>query len=457
VDGVNGSFVAVIGAGPAGLAVAAHLLDRRVPFVVIERAGAAGSSWRGRYSRLHLHTVPAASALPFWGFPSHFPTYVSAGDLAAYYDGYARTVLGDHVLYGATVTSALPPTHAAPRPGLADRGGSDGGDEWVVTVRRSDGADLVLRPSAVVVATGQEGAPFEPPIPGARDGTFPGKVLHSAAWRGAETYRGQRALVVGFGNSGAEIAMDLWEHGALNVTVVARSPVNLMPRWFMERYPHGHALLRQLERWHTPAWLSDALARFIVYPLLYPDLEGLGLRLSAKGVKSSLLQDHRPPVLDIGIIDLVRRGEVKVQPRALASLGPSGDATFCDNIAMPPRCSSAPFDVVVLATGYAKASRTSSPHAQFLPPAVLATLASAHGQIESGPVPKGPVPGDGLWFCGFSDHVGRLQEIAWEAPAIVSAIVAAGKATPWPTARAASYEELHLARFTPRVCTATAV
>ena len=306
---INGSFVAIIGAGPAGLAVAAQLLERRVPFVVIERNAAAGSSWRSRYHRLHLHTVPAASALPFWSFPSHFPKYVSAADLAAYYDGYARTLLGDHVLYDATVTSADPD---------AATGG------WRVTVLLG-GQEQELAASAVVVATGQEGAPHIPAIMGAAD--FGGEVIHSSAWQGAERYRGKRALVVGFGNSGAEIALDLWEHGAAAVTVAVRSPINLMPRWFMEVYPHGHGLLRLLERFCTPPWLSDALATYVFYPLLYPDLGSLSLRLSTKGIKTSLVQDHSPPLLDIGAIELIRKRQVHVQQGQRPSATPATAAS----------------------------------------------------------------------------------------------------------------------------------
>ena len=89
-DACADSFVVVIGAGPAGLAVSARLLHAGIPFALLERSKTAGSSWRSRYDRLHLHTHRDSSALPFLAFPDYFPTYVAAHDLADYYSGYAQ-------------------------------------------------------------------------------------------------------------------------------------------------------------------------------------------------------------------------------------------------------------------------------------------------------------------------------------------------------------------------------
>lgn len=175
-------------------------------------------------------------------------------------------------------------------------------------------------------ATGQEGAPHVPDFEGAA--SFGGEMMHASAWQGAEAQRGKRALVVGFGNSGSEIAMDLWEHGA-NVTVAVRSPINVVPRWLMELYPHGNGLLRAIERWYMPPWISDIIGHLIVNPLLYRDLPSLGLQLSSRGVKTSLINLHRAPLMDIGTIDLIRKRQVAVESRHLARFT-AGGATFCD-------------------------------------------------------------------------------------------------------------------------------
>ena len=88
---------------------------------------------------------------------------------------------------------------------------------------------------------------------------YKGALMHSAAWRGSEAYRGKRALVVGFGNSGSEIALDLWEHGA-NVSVLVRSPIHLVPRWLTNLWGLG-IRPRPLARYAMPVWLTDALMR----------------------------------------------------------------------------------------------------------------------------------------------------------------------------------------------------
>src|SRR5262245_50252839 len=79
----------VVGAGPAGLAVAACLTRARVPHVVIERAAIVGASWRGYYDRLHLHTAKQYSALPFTPWPKDAPLYPSRAEVVAYLERYA--------------------------------------------------------------------------------------------------------------------------------------------------------------------------------------------------------------------------------------------------------------------------------------------------------------------------------------------------------------------------------
>jgi cation diffusion facilitator CzcD-associated flavoprotein CzcO len=128
-------YAVVIGAGPAGLAVAARLQAAGVPFVVLEQSGRVGSSWRQRYDRLHLHTHGSVSALPFWPFPSSFPEYVSARDLADYYEGYAAAMFGDRLRLNTSVASVRREADAA----------------WLVEA--SDGRQW--RAAAVVICTGQ--------------------------------------------------------------------------------------------------------------------------------------------------------------------------------------------------------------------------------------------------------------------------------------------------------------
>jgi len=88
-------------------------------------------------------------------------------------------------------------------------------------LRRADGSRRELHPRHVVMATGVSGIPVVPELPGLRD--FRGKVMHSSEYDDGERWKDKRALVIGTGNSGHDIAQDLHSSGA-NVTIVQRSP-----------------------------------------------------------------------------------------------------------------------------------------------------------------------------------------------------------------------------------------
>ena len=139
--------------------------------------------------------------------------------------------------------------------------------------------------------------------------TFGGTLLHAANYTNGAAFRGQRALLVGFGNTGAELAVDLVEHGA-DVTVLARSPVHIIPRW-LANLPLLGARPFEVAR-TSPLWLSDALYANLVKPLLYSDLPSLGLQLRQSGIKSDIHLRHSAPVMDIGTISLIREGRIRV-------------------------------------------------------------------------------------------------------------------------------------------------
>ena len=390
-------FVVIVGAGPAGLATAARLLHASVPFVVLERAATAGASWRHRYHRLHLHTHSSYSSLPFFPFPDHFPDFVSAQDLADYYEGVAAH-MSEHIRYGAEVVDVELRQLKVP----------GGGGRTQAKVKLASGETYSA--AALVVATGQEGTPHVPKIPGAD--TFGGKTMHSSEWVSGTEYANKTALVVGFGNSGSEIALDLWEGGAKSVTALVRSPIHMLPRdlvvafkrpfWFAPHY--------------FPVWLGDLIATKIVYPLLYSDIEKYGLRLKSTGPGKETIESHKAPVQDLGTYDLIRRGEIDVVASPIARLTKSG-AVFEDGTERA-------FDLIVFATGF---DHTGAPHAKFLSKGVVSAL-GAHP--ESGRAAVAPA----LFLTGFSDHSGRLGEIAFESEAIaaeLSTIVA-----PQPAERA---------------------
>jgi len=231
---MQNSDAVVIGAGPAGLAAAACLIQRGRQPLVLERAGELGASWRSHYERLHLHTVKTHSALPGLPFPDSAPRYVSRQDVVDYLTAYAA----HHRItprVGADVASIVP---------------RDGG--WQVAT--SDGQRYVA--PAVVVATGANNRPNRPEFNG--QASFAGRIVHSGDYRNAAPFRGRRVLVVGMGNTGAEIALDLAEQGA-TAALSVRSPLNVVYRDVLGRPTQltSMALARLPERW------GDAIARWL--------------------------------------------------------------------------------------------------------------------------------------------------------------------------------------------------
>lgn len=306
----------VIGAGPAGLATAACLGRRGVQACVLERAGDVGASWRAHYRRLHLHTVKELSALPGLAFPAQAPRYVPREQVVAYLEAYAAH-FGIRPLFGAEVAriERLP-----------------AGAGWGVVC--ADG--LSIQAPHVIVATGANAQARRPALPG--EEAFSGRVLHSHAYREPAPFAGQRVLVVGMGNTGAEIALDLCEAG-VEVALSVRSPVNIVHRDVLGRPTQRTSML--LGR--LPPRLGNALAGWL-RDLTVGDLSRWGLRTPHASPLAQLRQEGRTPVIDVGTLARIRAGDIRVHA-GIERLQPSG-ARFVDG-------REAPFDTVVLATGYA--------------------------------------------------------------------------------------------------------
>lgn len=195
-------MIAVIGAGPAGLACAAMLQQTGEHVVVLER-GRLGEAWRTRYDRLQLHTVRWLSCLPGYRIPRAFGKWPSRDRVVEYLERYADRT-------GVTVRTGVEVTRV------------DHGDEaWDLVTTEG-----VIAAARVVVATGHNNAPHLPEWPG----TFAGTLVHSAEYRNPTTHAGSRVLVVGAGNSGAEIAVDLADGGAAEVFLAVRNAPSIVRR-----------------------------------------------------------------------------------------------------------------------------------------------------------------------------------------------------------------------------------
>ena len=369
--------IIVIGAGPAGLATAACLVQRGHSPLVLDRANDVASSWRHHYARLHLHTVKTHSALPGMDFPDDAPRYVPRQGVVDYLVAYARQ-------HGIQPEFGQPVTAIEPRQGH--------GAPWQVVL----GNGRLISANHVVVATGANERPHMPRLPG--EELFQGRLLHSRSYRNAAPFAGQRVLVVGMGNTGAEIALDLVEHG-VRTAISVRSPTNIVYRDVMGR----PSQLTSIQLSKLPAPLGDALAT-LLRNLTVGDLRRHGLRTPAVSPLRQLREQGKTPVIDVGTLQRIFRGDIHVYP-GVQTLR-SGGVRFTDGTVHP-------FDAVLLATGYDAALSELFPYTPLpLDDKGLPTVLSGEGPLE------------GLHFVGFDMRKpgGLLRTIAEQAPQVAERI-----------------------------------
>lgn len=190
----------IVGAGPSGLAVAACLANLGVPSTVLEKSTCLASLWQHRtYNRLKLHLPKHFCHLPLLPFPPNFPKYPSKHHFISYVESYAAA-FGIEPRFGCAVDRAeFDRTRGA----------------WVVTVRTGE----VYASRWLVVATGENAEPHMPEMVGME--RFEGRrVVHTCGYRCGGEFRGERVLVVGCGNSGMEVSLDLCRHSAKPYLVV---------------------------------------------------------------------------------------------------------------------------------------------------------------------------------------------------------------------------------------------
>jgi putative flavoprotein involved in K+ transport len=367
----------IIGGGPAGLATAAALQKRGLRAAVLERSDTVGSSWRGHYDRLHLHTPRELSGLPGLPIPREMGRWVSRDDVVRYLELYAAHHDLD-VRLGSEVARV-------------DR--SADGLSWTVTL--ADGSSLTA-PYAVV-ATGFNHTPREPDVVGIQG--FPGEVVLARDYRNGAAYAGKDVLVVGTGNTGTELAVDLAEHGAGRVRMAVRTVPHILRR---NRGPVAAQYTGIAVR-RLPTALVDRVAP-VVERLQTPDLSAHGLPRPDTGLLTRVERDNAIPVQDVGIIGAVRSGAVE-PVAALASV--DGDTVvLADGSRLQP-------DVLVLATGYQQGLEPLVGH--------LGVLDGKGRPVErGGRTARGA---KGLWYTGYTNPIsGMLREIGMDARKIALAM-----------------------------------
>jgi len=364
----------IVGAGAAGLATSACLKQAGLSNIILEQGIAAGTTWRKHYDRLRLHTDKRNSGLPFMPMPADFPRYPSRDQMVSYLESYAKRFELD-ILFNQEVTSAR-----------LDNG------EWLVQTQ-----DAALSAPNLVIACGFSRQPYKPEWKGME--SFPGKIIHSSEYKNGAEFKGKNVLVVGFGNSGGEIAIDLYEHEARS-NISVRHPVNVIPKEIFG-IPFLNFAIPQNA---LPAWLADNVNAPII-KLLIGDITKYGLKKLPYGPVAQTRKDKQIPLIDVGTMKLVREGHITVYPGVREI---SEDRIRFEDGREPE------FDAVVLATGYRPRVN------EFLqtPEAVF--------DNEGTPTSTGTEsPFKGLFFCGyFVSPTGMLREIGIEARRIAKEISA---------------------------------
>jgi putative flavoprotein involved in K+ transport len=196
--------VIVVGGGQAGLSIAARLQQLGIDTLIVDRHERVGDNWRKRYHSLTLHNEVHVNHLPYMPFPPNFPVYIPKDKLANWFEAYVEAM----ELNFWTGTE------------LAAGSYDDKKKQWSVTLKRADGTTRVMHPRHLIFATGVSSIPVTPDLPGLGD--FAGTKVHSGAFKDAEAWRGKKALVLGSGTSGHDVAQELHAHGA-DVTMIQRS------------------------------------------------------------------------------------------------------------------------------------------------------------------------------------------------------------------------------------------
>jgi putative flavoprotein involved in K+ transport len=196
--------VLVVGGGHAGLAIAARLGQLHIDTLIVDRHKRVGDNWRTRYHALTLHNQVQVNHLPYMPFPPNWPSYIPKDKLANWFEAYVEAMELDFWTETEFLNAQF----------------DDERGRWTAHLRQPSGTRTV-HPRHIVMATGVSGIPQRPNIPSLAN--FAGRVVHSHEYQDATEWRGRDTMVIGTGNSGHDIAQDLYSNGA-RVTLVQRNP-----------------------------------------------------------------------------------------------------------------------------------------------------------------------------------------------------------------------------------------
>jgi len=362
----------IVGASISGLASASSLQKQYIEYTVIEKKSQVAAPWRNHYDRLHLHTNKRVSNLPYKKFGTAIQRYPTRQQVVDYLEDYQQE-FNIHPVFNTEAKSIRKEN-----------------DHWI-----TETTNETFKSKWLIMATGAFGKPKPVKFKGME--TFPGRIIHSYGYKTGKDFKGQNVLVVGFGNSACEIAIDLYEEGAVP-SMSVRSPVNIIPRDIL-----GVPILEvSLLMSRLPPRVADAINAPLMR-LMFGDITKLGLKKMPYGPFEEIRKDGNIPVLDIGIINHIRKGYIKIyegidhiEGKAIYfSEGKRGD-----------------FDAIVAGIGY------------YRDYAEIIDVDKSRFEDLKLPVKKQKYFGnDGLYFCGFwVGPTGQIREIASDAQKIAKDI-----------------------------------
>jgi putative flavoprotein involved in K+ transport len=362
---VNQHQVVVVGAGPAGLAVAAMLKRRGIEPLILERTDQVGSSWRSRYDSLRLNTPRLTSTLPGYRMPRRYGRWPTRDDVVEYLDEYARRHRLD-IQFGTEVRRI-------------ERG--NGASRWLLETSEGE-----IAARFVAFATGHDAEPKLPDWPG-REG-FTGELIHSSTYRNPEPFKGKDVLVVSARNTGSEIAYELATAGC-QVWTSMRTPPSVFPREWLG-YPLNYSTVMMDP---LPNVVLDRVG-FLMQRLIYGDLAKHGIPPAPLGVQSSTKQRHVSALIDAGFVEALEQGKLKLVSAVERFDGT--EVVLADGECLCP-------DVVIAATGYERNLPRVAGHLGILDEHGVAAL---DGQQVRGEHPAAR----GLFFTGYyASSAGQLR------------------------------------------------
>ena len=333
--------VLVVGGGQAGLSIAARLGQLDVDTLIVDRHPRIGDNWRKRYHSLTLHNETHVNHLPYMPFPPTFPVYIPKDKLANWFESYVESLELNY----------WPGTE------LVAGDYDDKRGQWTVTLKRQDGSTRVMHPRHLIFATGVSSIPSYPDLPGLQD--FAGEVVHSGDFANAARWKGRKALVLGSGTSGHDVAQELQAHGA-EATIIQRSKTYVVS---LKEAQSVYAMYSE----GIPFDDCDLLATSMPYPVLrrsyqlstaqsrevdkslHDALEKRGFKLwlgeDETGFQMMYLRRGGGYYFNVGCSDLIVAGAVGLMQFADIDRFVADGARMKDGSVVPA-------ELLVLATGY---------------------------------------------------------------------------------------------------------